>query len=132
MLATCNKKHTSLTMHFTINLAFTNYLDLMPNLTEHLTLNRDATSFEQPLPVYLNISCFDNSLSTRPGKLKDFMYKYIQSTSDKEFFELQKGHATHTLSPYKKFLFQQNCEYFYIYFFHNFNGHNNTCYLLVL
>ena len=79
----------------------------MPNLTEHLTLNRDKTSYEQPLLVYLNISCFDNSLSNRPGKLKDFMHNYIQSTSDKEIFELQKGHATHTLSPYKNFLFNK-------------------------
>ena len=53
--------------------------------------------------LYLNISCFDNSLSHRPGKLKDFMHNYIQSTSDKENFELQKGHTTHTLSPYKNF-----------------------------
>ena len=107
LLATCNKRHTKLTMHFTINLAFTNYLDLMPNLTEHLTLNRDKTRYEQPLLVYLNISCFDNSLSNRPGKLKDFMHNYIQSRSDKEIFELQKGHATHTLSPYKNFFFNK-------------------------
>ena len=58
-------------MYFTINLAFTNYLDLMLNLREQLTLNRNKTNYEQPLPVYLNISRFDNSLSTGPGKLKD-------------------------------------------------------------
>ena len=63
LLALCNKRHTKLTMDFTINLAFTNYLDLMPNLMEQLPLNRDITSYEQPLPVYLNISHFDNSLS---------------------------------------------------------------------
>ena len=33
-LAACDKKITKLTMYFTINLAFTNYLDLLPNLTE--------------------------------------------------------------------------------------------------
>ena len=48
LLAACDKKHTKLTMYFTINLAFTNYLDLMPNLTEQLTLNSDKTSYEQP------------------------------------------------------------------------------------
>ena len=48
LLAVCNKKHTKLTMYFTINLAFTNYLDLMPNLMEQLTLNRDKTGLEQP------------------------------------------------------------------------------------
>ena len=41
LLAMCNNRHTKLTMHFTINLAFTNCLELMPNLTEQLTLNRD-------------------------------------------------------------------------------------------
>ena len=34
LLAACDKKLTKLTMYFTINLAFTNYLDLLPNLTE--------------------------------------------------------------------------------------------------
>ena len=97
-LAACDKKHTKLTMYFTINLAFTNYLDLIPNLTDQIPLNRDKTSYEQPLPVHLNISPFDNSLSQRPGKLKDFVHNYIQSTNNKEIFELQKGHATHTLS----------------------------------
>ena len=33
-LAACDKKDTKLTMYFTINLAFTNYLDLMPNIME--------------------------------------------------------------------------------------------------
>ena len=105
LLAMCDQKHTILTMHFTINLAFTNYLDLMPNIMEHLTLNRDTTNYEQPLPVYLNISHLDKSLHNRPCKLKDFMYNYIQSTSDKEIFELQKRHARHTLPPYKNFFF---------------------------
>ena len=59
LLPACDKKHTKLTMYFTINLAFTNYLDLMPNIMEQLTLNRGKTSYKQPLPVYLNISCFD-------------------------------------------------------------------------
>ena len=74
---------------------------------EHLTLNRDKTSYEQPLLVYLNISCFDNSLSNRPGKLKDFIHNYLQSTSDKEIFELQEEHTAHTLSPYKNLFFNK-------------------------
>ena len=74
---------------------------------EQLTLNRSKTSYEQPLPVYLNVSCFDNSLSNRPGKLKDFVYNYIQSTNNKEIFELQKRHTTYTLSPYKNFFFNK-------------------------
>ena len=34
LLAACIEKLTQLTMYFTINLAFTNYLDLLPNLME--------------------------------------------------------------------------------------------------
>ena len=34
LLAACNEKFTKLTMYFTINFAFTNYLDLLPNLME--------------------------------------------------------------------------------------------------
>ena len=36
-IASCDKKITKLIMYFTINLAFTNYLDMLPNLTESLT-----------------------------------------------------------------------------------------------
>ena len=44
-LAACDKKLMKLTMYFTINLAFTNYLDLLPNLMERLTLIRDRTRY---------------------------------------------------------------------------------------
>ena len=76
-LAACDKKLTKLTMYFTINLAFSNYLELMPNITDQLTLNRGKTNHEQPLPIYLNILHYDNSLSDRPGKLKEFIHSYI-------------------------------------------------------
>ena len=72
-LAACDNKPTKLTMYFTINLAFSNYLELMPNMTDQLPINRGKTDFEQTLPVHLNILNFDNSLSTRPGKLKEFI-----------------------------------------------------------
>ena len=49
-LAACNKKLSKLTMYFTINLAFSNYLELMPNITDQLTINRGKTNYEQPLP----------------------------------------------------------------------------------
>ena len=88
LLDACDKKLTKLTMYFTINLAFTNYLDLMPNIMEQLTLNRGKTSYEQPLPVHLNISHYDHSLSDGPGKLKERVHNYIQSTNNKEIFDL--------------------------------------------
>ena len=89
-LAVCDIKLTKLTMYFTINLAFSNYLELMPNITDQLTLNRGKTNFKQPLPIYLNVSCYDTSLSNRPGKLKECIHNYMQSTDNKEIFELQK------------------------------------------
>ena len=75
--AACDYMLTELTMYFTINIAFSNYLDLIPNITGHLILNRGKTRHEQTLPVYLNISDFDNSLYDRPGKLKEFIHSYI-------------------------------------------------------
>ena len=102
-LAACDKKPTKLIMYFTINLAFSNYLELMPNITDQLILNRGKTDHEQPLPIYLNISHYDNSLSDRAGKLKEFVCNYIQSTNNKEIFDLQKRHTRYTFSPYKNF-----------------------------
>ena len=103
----CNRKITKLTMYFTINLAFTNYLDVFPNLTEPLTLIRDRTHYEQPLPRHLNIPHYDNSLTNRPSKLKEFLDNYIQGTGDKEIFDLQKRNTTHIFSPYKNFFLNQ-------------------------
>ena len=75
----------------------------MPNITDQLTLNRGKANHEQPLPIYLNILHYDISLSNRPGKLKEFIHNYIQSTNNKEIFELQKRHTRYTFSPYKNF-----------------------------
>ena len=72
-LTACNNKLTKLTMYFTINLAFSNCLELIPNMTNQLCINRGKTDFEQPLPIYLNNLHFDNSLSDRPSKLKEFV-----------------------------------------------------------
>ena len=45
-------------MYFTINTAFAIYLDMFPNLTETLKfpLIRNRTTYQQTLPVNLNIS----------------------------------------------------------------------------
>ena len=71
---------------------------------EQLTLNRDKTGHEQPLPIYLNISHYDSSLSDRPGKLKEFVHNYIQNINNKESFDLQKG-IQHTHSHLTKISF---------------------------
>ena len=88
-IALCDKRITKLTMYFTINLVFTNYPDMFPNLTDSLTLIRDKTSFEQPLPIHINIPHYDDSLNNRPTKLKDFLNNYIHS-NDKEIFICNK------------------------------------------
>ena len=103
-IASCNKKITELIMYFTINLVFTNYLDMFPNLTESLTLIRGRTHYEQPLPIHLNIPHYDNSLHSSPSKLKDFLHNYIHSADDKEIFDLQQRHTTYTFSSYNIFL----------------------------
>ena len=104
-LAACNSKHTKLTMYFTINLAFTNYLDIMPNLTEQSPIDRGRTSYEQILPIHLNVSCFDSSLYSRPGRLKDFVYNHMQDSNGQEIFDSQKRHVVyaHASLPYKNF-----------------------------
>ena len=99
--AACNNKLTTLTMYFTINLAFSNYLELIPNMTEQLPINKGKTDFEQPLPIYLNNLHFDSSLPDRPSKLKEFVQNCMQSTSNKEIFDLQKRHTRYTFLPYK-------------------------------
>ena len=60
-IASCNKKTSKLIMYFTINLAFTNDLDMLPNVKDSLPLFEDRTWYEQPLPIHLNIPHYDNS-----------------------------------------------------------------------
>ena len=57
-LAACTNKAYDLVMYFTINMAFTNYLDMLPNFTIQ-SLIRDRTTHEQPLPVNLTFPAFD-------------------------------------------------------------------------
>ena len=102
-LAACDSKQSKLIMYFTINLAFSNYLELMPNMTEHKTLNRDKTLREQPLPVYINILCYDTTLSDRTTKLKEFIHSYLHNNNEKEIFDLQRRHTRHTFPPNKNF-----------------------------
>ena len=71
-LTTCDNKQSKPIMHFTINLEFSNYLELMPNMTD-----RGIILKKQPFPVYLNVSHYDTSLSDRPTKLKEFIHNYI-------------------------------------------------------
>ena len=80
---------------------------MLPNLTKPLTLIRDRMHYEQPLPVHLNFPHYDNSLTNRPSKLKQFLKDYLQNANDKEIFDLQKRHTTYMFSPYKNFFLNQ-------------------------
>ena len=89
-LAACDNKAQNLVMYFTINMAFTNYLDMLPNLTIP-SLIRDRTTYEQPLPVNLTFPVFDSSLKGAPTKLKSFMHNYAKH---KEIFDFKQRHVS--------------------------------------
>ena len=78
-------------MYFTVNTAFANYLDIFPNLTAsfEFPVIKNKTTFEQTLPISLNIPKFDKSLLTSSTDLKDFLNSYNKY---KEIFDLQERH----------------------------------------
>ena len=45
--------------NYKIYLAFTNYLDILPNLTDSLPIVKDRMRYEQPLPLNLSIPHFE-------------------------------------------------------------------------
>ena len=101
-IAACDNKITKLVMYFTINLVFTNYLDMLPNMTDSLPLIKDRTRYGQPLPLNLSMPHFENSLRHRLTELKDFMTNYIKN--DKDIFDLQQRHAIESHTSNKNFL----------------------------
>ena len=101
-LAACDNVNSKLIMYFTVNTAFVNYLDMFPNLTKSLKfpLIINRTTYEQTLPITLNISGFDNTLLTAPTNLKDFMNSYVKH---KEIFDLQERYENTMLNTSKNF-----------------------------
>ena len=61
-LTACQGMNSKLVMYFTVNIAFINYLDQFPNVIESLKfpIIRNKTTFDQILPISLNISKFDS------------------------------------------------------------------------
>ena len=90
-LTACQHTNSELTMYFTVNMAFVNYLDKFSNLTESLEfpIIRNKTTFEQTLPISLNISKFDSTLLMASSNLREFINSY---TNQKEIFDLQERH----------------------------------------
>ena len=72
-------------------MAFTSYLDMIPNLTNLLPLMKDRTKYEQPLTLNLSIPDFDSSLKHAPTRLKNFMHVYA---NNKEIFDLKQRHVS--------------------------------------
>ena len=97
-IAACDNKDSSLVMYFTINMAFANYLDMLPNLTNPFQLIKIRTKYEQPLPINLSIPDFDSSLQHVPTNLKNFMHNYA---NNKEIFDLKERHVS-TVNNFNK------------------------------
>ena len=77
-------------MYFTINIAFTNYLNefnLMKELDIPILTNKSTS--EVTLPVLLNKSTFDDTLLSTPLILKEYIAQYKH---DKEIFDLKERH----------------------------------------
>ena len=89
-LAKCHETDTNLVMYFTVDTAFVNYTDQF-NLTEELTfpILTNKTTSEHTLPIFLNDMSFDNTLSSAPQTLKEYISQYIQK---KEIFDLKERH----------------------------------------
>ena len=92
-LAAYQDKNSKLTMYFTMNTAFLCYMDKYPYLIEPLEflIIRNNTTFEQTLPIFLNISKFDPTLLTASSDLKEFDNSY---TIHEEILICKKGMIT--------------------------------------
>ena len=90
LLESLADKALELVMYFTIYMAFTNDLDMLPNLTTP-SIIRDRTTYEQPLHINLTFSAFDTSLKGAPTKLKSFMNNYAKH---KEIFDFKQRHVS--------------------------------------
>ena len=89
-LATCHDPNTKIIMYFTINNAFTNYLNEF-NLMEELDvpiLTNKSTS-EITLPFFLNKSTYDDTLLSTTLTLKKYTAQYKHN---KEIFDLKERH----------------------------------------
>ena len=89
-LAACHDSDSKLVMYFTVNNAFTNYLNEF-NLTEEVEIPifTNKSTSEITLPIFLNRTKIDESLFSTPLKLKEYIAQYKH---DKEIFDLKERH----------------------------------------
>ena len=105
-LAGCHDANTNLVMYFTVNNAFTNYIDQF-NLTKDLIfpILTNKTTSEYTLLIFLNNGGFHDSLFSAPQTLKDYISQY---NHQKENFDLKEMHDINELdlvTPSQKFLY---------------------------
>ena len=81
-------------------MAFANYLDMFPNLTEAFLLIRDKTTYEQISPINLSIPEVDKSILHVSANLKNFVKSYAKI---KEIFDLKERHVSMILKSNKNF-----------------------------
>ena len=126
-VAACDNRNSKLVMYFTINMAFVNYLEMFPNITESFLLIRYRTTPEQPLPVNLSIPDFDTFLLHAPTNLKNFVQVYAKN---KEIFYLEERHTSKILNSNKNF-FSNNyiVDIFIICIFRDFTNVNIPNYI---
>ena len=88
-LAACHDADTNLIMYFTVNTAFTTYIDHF-NLTEMLTfpILTNKTTSKYTLLIFLNDTKFDEALSSSPQTFKEYISQYKQK---KEIFDLKES-----------------------------------------
>ena len=103
-LAACHDSNINLVMYFTVDTAFTNYIDKF-KLTEDLKfpILTNKTTSEYTLLIFHNNSRFDDSLFTTPQTLKEYISQYKHQ---KEIFDLKERHAINELdleTPRKNF-----------------------------
>ena len=74
ILAACHDSDSKLVMYFTVNNAFTNYLNEF-NLTEEVEIPvcTNKSTSEINLPIFLNRTKFDESLLSAPLTLKEYI-----------------------------------------------------------
>ena len=79
-------------MYFTVNLAFTNYINQF-SLTGELEppILTNKTTLELTLPIFLNKTTIDNTLFSAPLTFKKYVNQYKH---DSEIFDLKERHNT--------------------------------------
>ena len=76
-LPACPNSSAKLIMYFTVNFAFTNFINQF-NLTEELEASviTNKTTVEFTLPIFLNKTTIDDTLFSVPLTLKEYVNKY--------------------------------------------------------